>query len=264
MTLPERHLGLVQTCDQATEELEKRINAGADALLEAGLSDFYDRMPVVEFIAPPLPPVVLPKSLQGHRIAVARDEAFSFIYNANLRVLEELGAELVFFSPLRSAEVPKDIDGLWLPGGYPELHASTIAQNKGVMEGIKQLYQDNKPVLAECGGFLYSLETLSDLQGETHEMLGLLKGHGAMTGRGGCQGMQAAVLPEGTVRGHAHHHSQSSDLDESLLIGHGQRLRYTHYTGEPIYQSKRLTGMYLHLFFPSNPDAISLLFQRAN
>jgi cobyrinic acid a,c-diamide synthase len=111
--------------------------------------------------------------------------------------------------------------------------------------------------LAECGGFLYCLETLTDLEESQHRMLGLLDGHGAMRGKRGCQGMQTAPLPEGEVRAHAHHRSRSFDTAEP--IAHGCRQRHPA-PGEAIYRQGQLTASYLHLFFPSNPEAIGALF----
>jgi cobyrinic acid a,c-diamide synthase len=256
VVLPERHLGLVQA-SEVEEELENRLNASADWLEQAGLSDLLERLPKVKFHSATLdsPPLLL----SGHRIAVARDEAFSFIYDANLRLLKDMGAELVFFSPIHSDRLP-DADALWLPGGYPELHAQSMASNQVMIQQIQAFYESGKAILAECGGFLYCLETLTDLEEQTFPMLGLLNGHGAMRGKRGCQGMQAAPLPEGEIRAHAHHRSRSSETDEP--IAHGRRQRHPA-PGEAIYRSKQLTASYLHLFFPSNPNAVAKLFKPA-
>lgn len=254
VALPERHLGLVQA-SEVTEELETRLNNGADWLEQAGLADLLARVPSVDFHMAVTPDV--PELLKGQRIAIAKDEAFSFIYDANLRLLEEMGAELSFFSPIHSNVLP-EADALWLPGGYPELHAAKIAQNQPMIEQIQAFHQSGKAILAECGGFLYCLETLTDLDEQQYPMLGILTGHGAMRGKRGCQGMQTAPLPEGEIRAHAHHRSRSSDTDEP--IAHGRRQRHPA-PGEAIYRSKNLTASYLHLFFPSNPEAVAKLFK---
>ena len=254
LALPERHLGLVQA-HEVTEELEQRFNAGAELLASTGLMQLP---PAVEFF-----PVDLPKLeplCQGLRIGIARDEAFSFIYQANLRLLESLGAEYCFFSPMHDRVLP-EVDALWLPGGYPELHAKALAANVAMRESIAAFYQADKPILAECGGFLYSLETLTDLDEISYPMLGILEGHGAMRGKRGCQGMQTAVLPEGDVRGHAHHRSRSHDTPEP--VGFGRRQRHPA-PGEAIYRSRGLTASYLHLFFPANPEVIAQLFGGAS
>jgi cobyrinic acid a,c-diamide synthase len=256
VALPERHLGLVQA-SEVRDELEQRLETGADWLEASGFSILPD---VVEFkpeAGCDSSRKVLPKSLSGKVIGVAKDEAFSFIYDANLRLLQELGAEFTFFSPLHDSRLPK-VDGLWLPGGYPELHTQKLAANQTMYEDIRAHFAEDKPILAECGGFLYCLETLTDLDEQQHTMLGLLTGHGAMRGKRGCQGMQTAALPEGEVRGHAHHRSRSFETDEP--IGFGRRQRHPA-PGEAIYRQRGLTASYLHLFFPSNPEVIATLFR---
>jgi cobyrinic acid a,c-diamide synthase len=192
------------------------------------------------------------------RIAIARDEAFSFIYAGNLRLLTALGAELKYFSPLYDQQLPK-CDAIWLAGGYPELHMQTLQDNQLIKAAIKQHFNANKMILAECGGMLYVQKTLTDLQGNTGEMLGLIAGDGVMRDKGGCQGMQSAPLPEGEIRGHAHHHSRSENTLEP--IAYGKRSSQHPAPGEKIIRQQKLTASYLHLYFPSNPDATIKLFQ---
>ena len=254
VALPERHLGLVQAHEVAAE-LETRFEAGANWLEQAGFGNFIDKVKVIEFHSAEVP--VIPTLLNGVKIGIAKDEAFTFIYAANIRLLETMGAELVYFSPLHDQHLA-EVDALWLPGGYPELHAQGLAQNTKMLEQIKQFFSQDKPVLAECGGFLYCLQTLTDLDGQQYPMAGLLAGHGAMRGRSGCQGMQAALLPEGEVRAHAHHRSRSEQTPEPKT--HGVRQRHPA-PGEAIYRERQLTASYLHLFFPSNASAVAQLFR---
>lgn len=261
VTLPERHLGLVQA-DEVKEELELRFEAAVDWLqqsMDEGLLvlpkavAFY---PVDNFDkSAPIKPL-----LAGKTIAIAKDTAFSFIYDANLNALVELGADYVFFSPLTDKTVP-EADALWLPGGYPELHARALAANTEMHSSLQAFFASGKSILAECGGMLYSLETLTDLNGETFPMLGILEGQGAMRGKRGCQGMQTAVIPEGEIRAHAHHRSRSENTPEPVSFGRRQRHPAP---GEAIYQSKGLTASYLHLFFPSNLEATAKLFLRSD
>ena len=253
VALPERHLGLVQA-SEVRAELEQRFNAGADWLVDAGLENILERFSNVEF-KPAILPIEQPL-LQDKIIAIAKDEAFSFIYQANLLLLKELGATLKFFSPLHDKEMPA-ADALWLPGGYPELHAKKLAENTSMLNSIRLFSEQNKPILAECGGFLYCLEELTDLNDETHVMLKILAGQGAMKGKRGCQGMQTAIFPEGEIRAHAHHRSRSFNMPEALSYGRRQRHPAP---GEAVYRHNNLNASYLHLFFPSNPKAISRLF----
>lgn len=250
IALPERHLGLVQA-EEVREELESRFEKGVAWI---GQQNILELPAAVEFKSTSLPrPEAL---LAGKRIGIAKDAAFSFIYDANLRLLEQLGASYEFFSPLSDQQLP-DVDALWLPGGYPELHAQTLSQNRQMCDSLKQFHAKGKPVFAECGGFLYCLDTLTDLEDKVYPMAGLMKGDGAMRGKRGCQGMQTACLPEGEVRAHAHHRSRSTNTPEP--IGYGRRQRHSA-PGEAIYRAGSLTASYLHLFFPANPEAIAKLF----
>ena len=120
-------------------------------------------------------------------IAVARDEAFSFYYDENLRMLRDLGAELAFFSPLADEGLPQGAGGLYLGGGYPELHAETLAANAGMRASVARAVRDamagGMPVLAECGGFMYLLRELVDDEGRAWPMAGALSGVARNEGR---------------------------------------------------------------------------------
>ncbi|MCO4785430.1 cobyrinate a,c-diamide synthase [Marinomonas atlantica] len=256
VTLPERHLGLVQA-SEVGDELEVCFRAAVRWLSETEDTSLLTLPEPIAFYAPEVAPQAdVGTPLQGKTIAVAKDEAFSFIYDANLRVLQALGAQVTFFSPLRDRLLPP-ADALWLPGGYPELHAQKLSENRAMSDQIQTFFAANKPILAECGGLLYSLETLTDLEQNTYPMLGLIQGNGAMRGKRGCQGMQTAALPEGDIRAHAHHRSLSENTPEPL--SHGRRQRHPA-LGEPIFRDKGLTASYLHLFFASNFAATAALF----
>jgi cobyrinic acid a,c-diamide synthase len=253
VALPERHLGLVQA-SEIQDELEQRFEAGADWVVKSGLENILERFANVEFKFSELP--IAEPYLKGKVIAVAKDDAFSFIYQTNLLILKEFGAEVKFFSPLHDTAIP-EADALWLPGGYPELHAQKLAENFSMLKSMKEFSDAQKPILAECGGFLYCLEDLTDLNDETHVMANILAGQGTMKGKRGCQGMQTAIFPEGEVRAYAHHRSRSFNLPKAL--SHGRHQRHPA-PGEAIYRHNNLNASYLHLFFPSNPKAISCLF----
>lgn len=254
LALPERHLGLVQA-NEVEAVLEERFEAGADYLEAMGALEALAALPEVSFDAADDPEISA--HLSGLKVGVAKDTAFSFIYEANLALLRQMGAEIHFFSPLIDTSLP-EVDALWLPGGYPELHAQRLSENKALLLDIKNFYAAGKAILAECGGLLYCLQSLTDLDDHTYPMAGLLAGYGAMRGKRGCQGMQTARLPEGNVRAHAHHRSRSHGTPEPIAYGERQRHPAP---GEAIYRHKGLTATYLHLFFPSNPKAIAQLFK---
>ncbi|NOX42140.1 MAG: cobyrinate a,c-diamide synthase [Gammaproteobacteria bacterium] len=247
--LPSRHLGLVQAEEIA--DLDTRINAAKQHFLHAGFD--YQPAPVAFEAVEALAPAAF---LQGMRIAVARDSAFAFVYRANLELLSELGAELCYFSPLQDVCLP-EADSLYLPGGYPELHLDALANNTAMHDAIKAHQQQGKPIVAECGGMLYLLETLSDKEGRSQNMVGLLAGHAMMQEHLANLGMHSVELPEGEIRGHTYHHST---LDTGLIPIVTSKSARKRGRGEAIYRQNRLHASYLHMYFPSNPEASARLF----
>lgn len=247
--LPERHLGLVQA--EEVTDLETRISAAAAAIALTGLAALPEE---VVFTLPES--AVLSKLLTGIRIGIARDNAFSFIYPANLDALRAMGATLVFFSPLADAHLPY-VDSIYLPGGYPELHLPALQNNQGMKRALQEHFQQGKPIYAECGGLLYLLESIANKAGDYGKMLGLIPGHAVMQNRLQGLGYQSAPMPGGVLRSHTFHHS----IIETPVhpVAHGERL-YNTSPGEAIYQIKRLTASYLHCYFASNPAAAAQLF----
>lgn len=253
--MPSRHLGLVQAGE--VSDLEQRIERAAHAL---GAIDPPLPEPV-QFDAALTDPLSGPRSglLSGVRIAIARDEAFSFIYRANLETLSALGAELVFFSPLADEVVPES-QALYLPGGYPELHLARLGGNVAMHESIRAHHSGGKPIVAECGGMLALLESMTDAQGSMAPMLGLLPGRAVMEKRLVNLGLHSADLPEGLVRGHTFHHAR---IETSLTPVSMTQAQRHHGKAEGIYRagpSKRLHASFLHMYFPSNPQAVAHLF----
>ncbi|MCB1776910.1 MAG: cobyrinate a,c-diamide synthase, partial [Candidatus Competibacteraceae bacterium] len=249
ITLPDRHLGLVQAAEIA--DLESRLNAVAALIANTGLAELP---PPVAFPAMPVEP--LTPRLKGVRIGIARDMAFAFLYPANLDTLCALGAELTFFSPLADAELP-EVDAIYLPGGYPELHLDALAGNAALRAALRHHHAAEKPLYAECGGLLYTLESLTDKDGHCAPMLGLLPGQAVMQPRLAGLGMQSAQFPQGELRGHTFHHSKLTTPLEPLTQGRRQR---DGQPGEAVYRLGRLTASYLHLYFASHPEAAARLF----
>ncbi len=247
--LPGRHLGLVQA--EEIVDLDARLAAGASSLSSTSLAYLPEK---VEFASPTA--AALPRLLSGVRIGIARDTAFSFIYPGNLDFLKALGAELIFFSPLADRTLP-DVDSLYLPGGYPELHLSTLQENAAMKAELHKHFWQGKPIYAECGGMLYLFESLTDKAGNRGDMVGLLSGHARMQSRLIGLGYQSAPMPGGILRGHTFHHSV---IDTPLLpVARGECL-YDTSVGEAIYQRDRLTASYLHCYFSSNSTAAAQLF----
>lgn len=169
LTLPERHLGLVQAGE--TADLEARLERLADTA-EASLD-----LDAIAAAARPTrtAPVAAARPIRppGHRVALAHDHAFSFVYEHVLAGWRAAGAEIATFSPLAGEAPPAHCDACWLPGGYPELHAGALAKARSFLDGLRSFAQD-RPVHGECGGYMVLGRTLEDADGETHEMSGLL------------------------------------------------------------------------------------------
>ena len=176
-----RHLGLVAA--EEIPELQAKLDKLADALEQ---SADLDRLLALAESAPPLPAAPLPGEALAPvpcRIAVARDEAFCFYYDDTLELFRRLGAELCFFSPLRDTALPDGCGGLYLGGGYPELHTQALAENHAMRQAVQANVRAGLPTLAECGGFLYLQQTLNDPEGRAWPMAGVLAGRGFGTGK---------------------------------------------------------------------------------
>lgn len=248
ISLPERHLGLVQAAEVG--DLDARIARAAN-----GLNGGNTALPPSVAFAAPTPSPVEP-ILAGVRIAVAWDAAFAFLYRANLELLQALGAELAFFSPLQDDMLPQ-ADALYLPGGYPELHLERLESNESMKMALRSFHAAGRPIVAECGGMLYLLESLADVQGHRAQMVGLLPGKALMQPRLVNLGLHRAQLPEGELRGHTFHHSRVADGPTPITYSIAAR---DHGTAEAVYRQGQLTASYLHFYFPSNPEASARLF----
>lgn len=248
IALPERHLGLIQADEVG--DLDKRITRAA-----AALRGVDQALPLPVAFAPSQDLVGAPL-LEGVRIAVAYDEAFGFLYRANLDLLRGLGARIVFFSPLADDRLP-NADALYLGGGYPELHLDRLGANLKLKAAIRSHHAAGKPIVAECGGMLYLLQSLTNVQGRCAEMAGLLPGRASMQERLANLGLHGVELPEGRLRGHTYHYSRLETSMSPIACSEGARPGRR---GEPVFRDRRLHASYLHLYFPSNPDAAAQLF----
>ena len=173
-----RHLGLYTAAE--VENLQQKLALLADAAEEhidwPRLRALCEKEPPALPVEPETPPARV-------RIAVAQDEAFCFTYAETLEAFRDAGAEVVFFSPLRDTALPGNIGGLYLPGGYPELHARELSGNTSLLREIKRKIESGLPTAAECGGFLYLGQSLTDAEGQSWPMAGVLPGEAKDAGR---------------------------------------------------------------------------------
>ena len=193
------------------------------------------------------------------RIGVARDEAFCFYYEDNFDFLREMGAEIVNFSPLHDKKLP-EVSRLIFGGGYPELYAKELSENRSMIKSLRDAAEKGMPILAECGGFLYLKDSLRDADGNCFKMAGVLKGDAYMTERLGHFGYVNVAprkdnpyLTEGSViRGHEYHYCDTTDNGDVCEVK--KPLGNRSWTGYQI--SGNVFGGFAHLYYPSCPEFI--------
>jgi cobyrinic acid a,c-diamide synthase len=259
-SFPERHLGLVPPADSADVEAQLESLGRSIRIDERA----WDAALSVEPGAPQLraaprqPAVPHEASLEGRLVAIAHDAAFAFLYPANVECLESLGARVSFFSPLADEPVPPGAAAVFLPGGYPELHAERLSAAHEFQESIRAAYAAHIPILAECGGMMALAQSLGDTQGRRWTMGGLLPGSTRMLPRLAALGLQAWDTAFGELRGHTFHYS----IFETPLEGSVQTRAYpSGARGETIYRRGSLTASYFHAYFASCPAAIGALLR---
>ncbi len=256
--LESRHLGLVipeevkdlkTRIEKLSLEIEKTVDI--DGLIHLAES-------AGEFSFSGLP---LPKLEKTVRIGVARDEAFCFYYQENLDLLREMGAELIFFSPLRDERLPEHLAGLLFGGGYPELYAERLGKNGSLLSEIRDLLKDRGiPCLAECGGYLYLCRQLEDMAGNVWPMAGALPADGyrtdslkrfgyvELTARGDTVLGQAGLV----MKGHEFHYFDSTDNGAAFVAK--KPLRDAAW--DCIHGKENLAAGFPHFYYYSNPEAV--------
>ena len=260
-TLPERHLGLVVASELS--DAMQRLDAAADALAETPLGKMsVDDLQAwsTPFGTPDTSQVIFPSDvLKGQIIAVAHDAAFCFIYSANIDCLRAMGAQIVCFSPLHDGALPA-CDALWLPGGYPELHAEKIATNTAMKASITAHVAAGKPVWAECGGMMALFETLTGADDASWPMWGVLPGSVALQKRLAALGPQQLEISGGILRGHAFHYSTCATTLPATARTQAAPGRKLRGEGEALYAFGSVKASYFHAWFASDPAAAAGLF----
>lgn len=252
-TLESRHLGLKQagevadlakTLDLLAETAERTIDLSALLALGEG--------PAPEPVSVP----DLPS--ERVRIAVAQDEAFAFCYDETLDAFRDAGAEPVFFSPLRDEALPEDIGGLYLPGGYPELHAKELSENEAMLAAVREAVEGGLPTIAECGGFLYLGTELASNDGELYSMAGVFPGTALPKGKPVRFGYAELVSDKDTLLAPAGqpvriHNFHYWDTDERGSTYHATK-PVSGRTFETGFGTETLYAGFPHLYFAGAPE----------
>ena len=259
-SLKSRHLGLVPSVEIESltekfsdlgDEIEKYINI--DRLIEISESDEIKS----KFNLKNLP------KFQNKKIAIAYDKAFNFYYKENIELLEHIGVEIVKFSPINDKSVP-DTDYIYIGGGFPEIFAKELHLNESMRVSIKEAYEKNIPIYAECGGLMYLGEKLEDLDGNIHDMVGIFKGTSKMTNSlkkfGYCYGIakEDTILSNKgeVIKGHEFHHSEFKSNENcayEMIKKRGNKIVDKWDGG---YSKGNTLATYLHTHFYNNLNSI--------
>ena len=191
-------------------------------------------------------------------IGVARDEAFQFIYADNLKLLEELGARICWFSPIRDRHLPEGIQGVLLCGGYPELYAGELSGNDSMKRELREALRQGMPCMAECGGYMYLSDEMEDMEGRVWPMVGAVPGNVFRTGKLGrfgyicLEALQEGVLGGGcgTLRGHEFHYFDSTDCGSAFHAQKPNRKR----GWDCIHGTGTMMAGFPHLYYYACPE----------
>ena len=263
LMIESRHLGLVTPDDVA--DLSEKLDALA-ALLENTLD--FDTLEELMRSAPELdvPKAPATPDLPKTVIAVAKDEAFCFLYRDNLALLRRYNAEIRFFSPLRDVSLPAGTQGMILCGGYPELYAKQLCKNAAMREAVRTAIESGMPCFAECGGFLYLHDTLSDMDGTAYPMCGVIRADAYRTqklSRFGYVTLHAntdsAFLKSGeTIKAHEFHYFESGSCGTALTAEKPNGKQWT-----CMHAQDNLLAGFPHLFYESNPKPVERFLRLA-
>lgn len=264
LQIASRHLGLL--LPNELEDLRGQIQIAAQKLKET--VDILGLLQIAENLEPLAADTCEREKqpVEKTRIAVARDEAFCFYYEENLRMLAQAGAELVFFSPIHDTALPEDIHGLLLGGGYPEIYAKQLSENVSMRTAVREAVLNGIPTVAECGGFLYLHTMLTDREGRSYPMAGVLPGKCFDTGklvRFGyieLEEKSGHFLPQGSrIRGHEFHYYDSEDNGADCTA-------YKPTTGRNyacIHAGENHWYGFSHLYYPSCPEFAEKFVEKA-
>ncbi len=252
-----RHLGLI-----TASEIDD-LNARLDRLGELAAKHLdLDALLALAASAPALPKAApIPSAAPRVRIALARDNAFCFLYEENLEMLRSLGCELVEFSPLHDSGLPDGVGGLYLPGGYPELYLKELSENP-IREKIRAAIANGLPTFAECGGFLYLHDTLDGVP-----MAGVIPAAAAKTQRLQRFGYVTLTAQRGgllakagdTIRAHEFHYYDSTDNGDAFLAEKPLSARHW----QCVHTTETLWAGFPHLYFPANPSFARSFVEKA-
>ncbi|MBR3309030.1 MAG: cobyrinate a,c-diamide synthase [Lachnospiraceae bacterium] len=262
LEVPSRHLGLV-----APEEIksfqtwsETLADAMGDTLDIDGIIALSKEAPLVEGKSPELPKLSYSAGQEKVKVGVAFDAAFSFYYTENFELMEQMGAEIVRFSPIEDQEIPKGVSALMFGGGYPEIYAKELSDNTSMLQSIRAAIQAGMPCIAECGGFMYLNQSLEDAEGVKHSLVGALSGDAYPVNKLSRFGyIEATAEKDGLlakkgekIRGHEFHYWDCTENGEAFTAAKPVGKR----SWQCIFQTETLEAGFPHFYFYNHPEML--------
>jgi cobyrinic acid a,c-diamide synthase len=262
ITIPDRHLGLVPTAELTQlDELFDRLAQLGDRCF-----NWEKLSPLLNCPNSPVPHAPCPMPHAPIPIAVARDRAFNFYYPDNLELLQQLGAELVFWSPLNDEALPPSVRGLYFGGGFPEVFARQLSENISACKAVREAILTGMPTYAECGGLMYLSEQITDFEAQSWAMVGVLPTSTVMGKRLTLGYRQATALQESpllstgtTVWGHEFHRSQVTAMPEKPLF---EMQGFAGKVTTEGWQVHQVHASYVHLHWGEHPEIPARFLQR--
>lgn len=267
MAIPDRHLGIVMAEEQGIDQLYHCLGKAALETID------LDRIEAFAHSCGTLPGSVSQPMIKDHgrtaRIGVAQDQAFCFYYPDNLEFLEAAGAEVVTFSPLHDHALP-DVEMVYLGGGYPELHGAVLATNTTMRAAIKRFANHGGVIYAECGGLMYLTESIRDLDGRSHDMVGIFPAETVMRRSSLTLGYRTVECSRRCILGEVGITARGHEFHYSMLVARGP-IQYActlrdaegRSKGQDGLMSGNVVALYTHLHFAGQPTIAAALVDSA-
>jgi cobyrinic acid a,c-diamide synthase len=261
--LPERHLGLIPTPEKEAfnavfPKISNFFQNHTNLNMIIGIAKSAREIPQVQH--PIYPSKKTPKTVA---IGLAFDEAFNFYYQSNINLLEAYGAEIKRFSPIHDKELPADIDGLYIGGGFPEMLPKELEANKHLRAAIKKAAEQGVPIYAECAGLMYLTDSITDFNGKSYAMVGVLNGKTLMTKKT----LVTYSLAEATrdtllcsagsqLKGHEFHNSIITDIPSDAEFAYAMKMGEGTKDKKDGWMQGNVLASYMHIHFAQNPTIV--------
>jgi cobyrinic acid a,c-diamide synthase len=261
--LPERHLGLIPTPETKAfnavyPKIRNFFRTRINLNMIVGIAKSAGEIPEVQH---PIYPSR--KSVKSVAIGLAFDEAFNFYYQSNISLLEAYGADVKRFSPIHDRELPADVSGLYIGGGFPEMLPKELETNKHLRGVIKKAAEMGMPIYAECAGLMYLTESITDFNGKSYDMVGVLKGKTLMTQKT----LVTYSLAEATrdtllcragslLKGHEFHNSVITDIPSDAEFAYAMRMGEGTKDKKDGWMQYNVLASYMHIHFAQNPKIV--------